>query len=70
MQRVLLVVGSLPAIVRKVLNSAVKAGRLEHKKREGMNPEVFYKIGFEYLANAERNRYEQNCRKTIEGVCM
>ena len=68
MQRVLLCVGAVPVSVRKALNSGVKSGRLEHKKRNGRKLEVFYKTGFEHLANAERNEYERNCMKAIAGV--
>jgi len=70
MQRVLLVIGAVPASVRKALNAGVKAGRLEHKKRDGRKPEVFYKKGFEYIANAERNQYERDCVKAISVVCI
>jgi hypothetical protein len=70
MQRVLLCVGTIPASVRKALNSGVKSGRLEHKKRDGKKPEVYYKKGFEHLANAERNQYERDCIKAISGVCI
>lgn len=69
-QRVLLCVGTIPASVRKDLNAGVKTGRLEHKKRDGRKPEVFYKKGFEHIANAERNQYERDCVKAIAGVCI
>ena len=58
MQRVL-VVFHLPASVRKALSQGVKAGRLEHIKKEWLKPEVFYKKGFEHLAVYERNKYER-----------
>lgn len=70
MQRVLIVCGSLPASVRKILNEAVKSGRLEHKKRDGYKPEVYYKSGFAYLANGERNHHAEMIAKSISGVCI
>lgn len=69
-ERVLLCVETIPSSVRKALNSAVKAGRLGHKKRDGSKPEVFYKVGFEHLANAERNDHERYILKAISGVCI
>jgi hypothetical protein len=69
MQRVL-VVFHLPTSVRKDLSQGVKAGRLEHIKKEGLKPEVFYKKGFDHLATAERNEYERNCIKAIKETCI
>ena len=69
-QRVFLCVGTIPASVRKALNAGVKSGRLEHKKMDGRKPEVFYKKGFEHIANSERNQYERDCVKAIAGVCI
>jgi len=70
MQRVLLVLGSIPASVRKALNTGVKASRLAHKKKDSHKPEVFYKTGFEHLAEAERNEYARSVIKAIAGVCI
>ena len=70
MQRVLLCVGTIPASVRKALNAGVKEGRLAHKKSDAHKPEVFYKTGFEHLADAERNEYSISVIKAIAGVCI
>lgn len=68
MQRVLLIIGKLPIIVRRALNQAVKEGRLAHKKKDEYKPEVYFKPDFEYLANEERNRYADNVKQTIRRV--
>ena len=70
MQRVLMCVGTIPASVRKALNAGVKTGRLEHKKKDGHKPEVYYKVGFEHIANAERNDYAKSVVKAIAGTCI
>ena len=66
-QRVL-VVKRLPRDVRDALNSAVRDGKLRHKKRVGRKPEVYYHPSFEYLANTERNRAERESIAALLGV--
>ncbi|AIQ69485.1 hypothetical protein [Paenibacillus graminis] len=62
------VVTKLDANVRTVLNAAVKAGELGHKKREGHKPEVYFHPNFEHLANEERNHAEKRALEAIAGV--
>ena len=59
MARVRVIITSLPASVRKALNSAVKIGELKHKGKSGHKPEVYYHPAFEHLVNTERNRIEK-----------
>jgi hypothetical protein len=37
-----LVVGKIPASVRKALNAAVKAGEIGHIKKDGLKPEAYH----------------------------
>ena len=69
MKRVL-VVFHLPASVRKALSQGLKEGRLEHIKKEGLKPEVYYKKGFEHLAKYERSKHERNIKNSISSVCI
>jgi hypothetical protein len=69
MQRVLMVIETLPASVRKALNGAVKTGYLGHKKRDGIKPEVYYHPTFEYLANGERAEYVRSVAENLKKVC-
>lgn len=62
------VVSKLPADVRAALNTAVKEGKLCHKKRDGRKPEVYYHPNFEYLANDERNQAEKKMLVALAGV--
>lgn len=66
-QRVL-VVKKLPKEARSALDKAVKSGNLRHKRKEGLKPEVYYHPSFEYLANFERNRAEQNTLAALAKV--
>ncbi|MGL5395234.1 MAG: hypothetical protein ACRDBQ_08115 [Shewanella sp.] len=67
-QRVRLVINSIPRDIRKALNAAVKSGTLGHKKKDGHKPECYYNPTFEYLANAERNRYEERIHRAVANV--
>jgi len=58
-QRYRMVINSIPAAVRKVLNAAVKRGELGHMKKDGHKPECYFHPTFKYLAVAERNRRER-----------
>jgi hypothetical protein len=62
------VVTKLDANVRTVLNAAVKAGELGHKKKDGHKPELYYHPNFEHLANEERNLAEKRALEAIAGV--
>ncbi len=64
----ILVVKKLPKEVRVALNEAVKSGKLRHKRKEKLKPEVYYHPNFEYLANSERNRAEQNTLAALAKV--
>ncbi len=68
MMRVQLVIGRLPAQVRKALNEAVKRGELGHVKKEGRKPEAYYHPTFEYIATQERNAYERETLKALAAV--
>jgi hypothetical protein len=69
MQRVLIVRGRIDSEIRKCLNAAVKEGRLQHKKKDGAKPEVYYKSGFEYLANQERSEIARLACQAILATC-
>ncbi len=69
MNRVQLVTSRIPAQVRNDLCAAVKIGYLNHKKKIGGKPEVFYHPNFEYLANGMRSRHELNILNSIKGCC-
>lgn len=58
-ERVRVIVGRVPASVRKALNDAVKSGELGHMKKSGLKPEVYYHPNFKSYANAARNKAEQ-----------
>lgn len=68
MQRVMLVVGRLPASLRKTLNAAVKRGELGHMLKRGKQPEAYYHPIFEYLARSERKKYEESVNKALTKV--
>ena len=70
MVRAKVIVGSLPAEVRRALNAAVKAGTLGHMKKDGLKPEVYYHPNFEHIANGERNRIETESLRAIASVCV
>ena len=67
-QRVRLVINSVPRDIRKALNAAVKSGVLGHKKKDGHKPECYYHPTFEYLANAARNKHEEQVRGAVKSV--
>jgi len=69
MARVRVINGSMPASVRKALNTAVKNGELMHKSKSGKKPEVYYHPNFEHLANEERNRIEKNTIDALLKIC-
>ena len=68
--RVEVVANSLPREVRTAYNAAVKAGELGHMKKDGRKPEVYYHPTFEHLANAERNRIEQEQLDALSSVLV
>lgn len=55
----------LPQNIRKQLDKAVKEGKLAHKKKDKLKPEIYYHPSFEYLANAERKRIEEEALKNL-----
>ena len=67
-QRVRLIINSVPRDTRKALNAAVKIGVLGHKKKDGHKPECYYHPTFEYLANAARNKHEEQVRGAVKSV--
>jgi hypothetical protein len=69
MARVRVIIGSMPASVRKALNIAVKTGELNHKVKSGKKPEVYYHPNFEHLANGERSRIERETLNALLSVC-
>lgn len=69
MARVRIIVNSLPASVRKALNSSVKSGGLKHKGKSGHKPEVYYHPDFEHLANTECNRIEKETLGALLNIC-
>ena len=62
-ERVRLIQNSVPRDIRKYLNDAVKSGELCHMKKDGHKPECYYHPTFEYLANAARNKCEDDVRR-------
>lgn len=67
-QRFRLIKNSVPRDIRKALNEAVKKGILGHKKKEGHKPECYYHPTFEYLANAARNKCEEDVRRAVANL--
>lgn len=65
MQRVMVVKGRLPASLRKVLNEAVKVGRLAHLKKDGHKPEVYYNPRFKHLATSARKEHENHALQAL-----
>lgn len=68
MMRVELVIGKLPAQVRKALNDAVKEGKLGHLKKDRRKPEAYYHPAFEFLAKHERKKHEQLILKSLKEI--
>lgn len=68
MRRVKLVIGRIPAQVRKALNEAVKRGELGHMKKDGHKPETYYHPTFDHLARSERNEHERGVLQAVAGV--
>lgn len=68
MQRVLLVIGRVPASVRKALNDAVKRGELGHLAKDGHKPETYFHPTFQHIAIAERAEHERGIRRAAMGV--
>ena len=56
-QRVRLITGKLPSIVRKALNNSVKNGDLGYMKKEGYKPECYYFKPFKHIAEQERVKF-------------
>lgn len=59
----------LDMATRKALNNAVKKGRLERIKKDGLRPEVYYKTNFRHLAIQELNRIELRAKNAIKNIC-
>lgn len=57
-ERVRLVMGRMPAQVRKALNAAVKSGVLGHFPKDNMKPESYFHPEFDYLAKQKRGDVE------------
>lgn len=70
MARVRVINSTVPANIRKVLNNAVKTGKLGHKKKDGKKPEVYYHPNFEHLANEERNLAERKTLEALLNICI
>lgn len=68
-RRVLLVTSKLPADIRRVLNAAVKAGRLGHMKKDGPKPEAYFHPNFDYMAKAERSAHMARTIEALHRVC-
>lgn len=62
------IANKLPKQIRKFLNGAVKRGELGHLKKDGLKPEMYYYVGFEHLANAERLRIEREAQRNINKI--
>jgi cell wall assembly regulator SMI1 len=69
-ERVNLILNSIPRDVRNALNKAVKAGYLSHKKKNGLRPEVYYHPDFEYLANEKINNHAESLIEALKKVCI
>ena len=67
-QRFRLITSRVPQDVRKALNAAVKQGTLGHKKKDGHKPECYFHPTFEYLANAARNKHEDDIRRAVARI--
>jgi len=67
-QRVMLVTQSIPRDVRKVLNAAVKEGRLGHIKKSGYKPEAYFHPKFDYLVAGDRNEYESEKIRLLNSI--
>jgi hypothetical protein len=68
LRRVQLVIGRIPAHVRKALNDAVKRGYLGHATKDGRKPEAYYHPTFEHLAKQERRDHERKVMAALGGV--
>ena len=67
-RRVLLVTSSIPADVRRALNTALKSGELARMKKEGRKPEAYYHPTFSHLARRERAAHESGIAAALAGV--
>lgn len=67
-KRVRLVIGSMPAAVRKSLGEAVKRGELGHMAKDKNKPEAYFHPSFEYIARQERRDHERNALNALAGV--
>lgn len=63
------VTSPIPKDVRKSLNDAVKIGRLMHKKKDGLKPEVYYAPKLDYIINGELNEYVRKTMEAVAKVC-
>ena len=65
MHRVKVVKGRLPRDVRAALNAAVKDGRLDHMKKDGLKPEVYFHPEFVHMARSARSWSELRAQNAI-----
>jgi hypothetical protein len=63
------VVHKLSRVVRKALNFAVKKGELEHFRKDGLKPEVYYHPNFKYLAIEARSKEVNYKIKALKAIC-
>ena len=68
MEGVRLVIGRIPADVRKALNAAVKAGELGHIKKEGLKPEAYHHKNAQARAREARNRAAAESANSIKKI--
>lgn len=69
-ERVRIICNSIPKNVRKALNDAVKCGKLDHYKKDGNKPEVYFHPNFDYLARSERNKVERKIIESLTRTCI
>jgi hypothetical protein len=67
LQKVLVVTAPLSRDQRRLLNAAVKSGRLAHKKKDGHYPEVYYKNtpNGEWCADQRRVEHRDNTERAL-----
>jgi hypothetical protein len=68
MEGVRLVIGRIPADVRKALNAAVKVGELGHIKKDGLKPEAYHHKNARARAIEARNRAAADSVNAIKKI--
>jgi len=63
-----IVSGRIPRQTRTHLNNGVKQGRLGRLKKDGLKPEIYYKVNFEYLAKAEQNKIAKESADVLANI--